>query len=279
MVPIIVGVYVENGRYPDYGKKAQPPSKVGQVCKLDPLFLEENMSTFKRILGFLGIGLGTIGLTLCLAVIIGAWWVNSPITYRLLYQVFPPIEAALAFGETTVAEFTDFIADTQTQITTVTDARPVVTALEDEMQQVAVYVDVAYAVSDSVDQVATGLAGADRPGQAGNVVAHSAARLSEVLHEATGTLDAAQTLAEDIGNGRNDKIDALNEQLDTLQLRSAEIETAIEQTESDVAVIKSKVPRWVNIGSLIVTLLFIWFGVAQYFLLRNCWQYLRYNHG
>ena len=237
------------------------------------------MSIFKRILGFLGVGLGAIGLTLCLAVIIGAWWVNSPITYRLLYQVFPPIEAALAFGETTVAEFTDFIADTQTQITTVTDARPVVTALEDEMQQVAVYVDVAYAVSDSVDQVATGLAGADRPGQADNVVAHSAARLSEVLHEATGTLDAAQTLAEDIGNGRNDKIDALNEQLDTLQLRSSEIETTIEQTESDVAVIKSKVPRWVNIGLMIVTLLFIWFGVAQYFLLRNCWQYLRHNHG
>ena len=117
---------------------------------------------------------------------------TAPITYRLLYQVFPPIEAALAFGETTVAEFTDFIADTQTKITTVTDTRPVVTALEDEMQQVAVYVDVAYAVTDSVDQVATGLAGADRPGQSGNVVAHSAVRLSEVLHEATGTLDAAK---------------------------------------------------------------------------------------
>ena len=233
------------------------------------------MSIIKRISGFIGVVLGTIGLTLCLAVIVGAWWVNSPITYRLLYQVFPPIEVGLAFGEKTAAEFTDFIADTQTQLMSVTDAGPIVTALEDEMQQVAVYVDVAYAVTDSVDRVATGLAEADRPGRADNMVAHSAARLSEVLHEATDTLDAAQMLVEDIGNGRNDKIDTLNEQLDTLQLRSAEIETAIEQTENEVAVIKSKVPRWVNIGSMIVTLIFLWFGAAQYFLFRAGWQYVR----
>ena len=92
------------------------------------------MTIIKRILSLIGLLLGAIGMVLCLAVIIGAWWVNPPITNGVM-QVFTPIEAALAFGDAAVGEFNEFVADTQTQVTAVADAKPIVTALEDEIQQ------------------------------------------------------------------------------------------------------------------------------------------------
>ena len=72
----------------------------------------------------------------------------------------------------------------------------------------------------------------------------------------------------------SDEIDALNEQLDALQAGSADVRTVINQTAADVATIKGNVPRWIDLGSLIVTLVFIWFGMAQYFLFHRCWRIL-----
>jgi hypothetical protein len=232
-------------------------------------------SIAKQIFSYLGIGLGTMGLLLCLAVIIAAWWVNNPITYRLLYQVFPPIEAALSFGNEKATELDDFVTDVQTQFIQVTDARPVAAALKDEIEQVTVYVDIAYAATDFAEQALTGVEAAAQPGRAGNIISAITTRLTGVLDELTTTLDATQTLAQDIKAGRDDKVDTLTEQLDTLQSHTSEVKAAIGQTENDIAVIKSKVPRWINLGSTLVTLIFIWFGAAQYFLFRAGWQFLR----
>ncbi len=229
----------------------------------------------KQIFSYLGIGLGAIGLLLCLAVIIAAWWVNNPITYRLVYQVFPPIEATLSFGNEKATELDDFVADVQTQFTQVTDAKPVATALEDEIEQVAVYVNIAYAAVDFAEQALTSLEAAAQPDRAENIISIISTRLTGTLDELTNTLGATQSLTQDIRAGRDDKVDTLTEQLDTLQAHTSEVKVAIGQTENDVAVIKSNVPRWVNLGSLTVTLFFIWFGTAQYFLFRTSWQFMR----
>ncbi|MEM7535319.1 MAG: hypothetical protein AAF639_24290 [Chloroflexota bacterium] len=235
------------------------------------------MTIMKRILSLIGLILGVIGMLLCLAVIIGAWWVNPPITNGLL-QVFTPIETALAFGDAAVGEFNEFVADTQTQVTAVTDAKPIATALEGEIQQVAVYVDVANALVGSAEQTVTDVAESVQPGVQGTVISHAVDRLLETLTDVTDTLDAAETLAQEIKDSESllgDEIDALNEQLDALQSGSANVSAVINQTANDVASIKDNVPRWIDLGSLIVTLIFIWFGMAQYFLFRSCWRILR----
>ncbi|MBT3313949.1 MAG: hypothetical protein HN390_04980 [Anaerolineae bacterium] len=229
----------------------------------------------KQIFSYVGIGLGSIGLLLCLAVIVAAWWVNTPFTYRLLYQVFPPIEAALSFGDEKATELNDFVTDVQTQVTQVTDAKPLATALEDEIEQVAVYADMAYATTDSAEQMLSSVETSPKSERAENIISEITARLTGVLDGLTDTLDETQSLAQDIQNGRDDKVGALTEQLDTLQSQTSEVQAAVEKTQSDVAVIKSKVPRWVNIGSMTVTLVFVWFGAAQYFLFRAGWQFLR----
>lgn len=229
----------------------------------------------KRTLSILGLIVGAVGLALCLAVIIGSWWVNSPITYGLLFRVFPPIEASLSFGDSTVEEFNTIVADTQAQFTQVTDAKPLVTALEDEIQQVTVYVNVASSVADSVEQGVNEFAGSVQTDGPSWVISRAAGRLLGSLSNVTDALDSATLLTQQIGEGRTDKIDLLNAQLDTLQGQVVEVEDVIEQTQDDVALIKSRVPRWINLASLLVTLLFLWFGVAHYFLLRACWRALR----
>lgn len=69
---------------------------------------------------------------------------------------------------------------------------------------------------------------------------------------------------------KSEGIDVLNAQLETLQGQVVEVDSVLAQTQDDIVLLKSKVPRWVNLASLLVTLLFLWFGVAQYVLLRSC---------
>ena len=85
-------------------------------------------NSVKRIVGFVGTLLGALGMALCLAVIVGAWWINEPLTNGLL-TVFPPIEAALAFGDTTAERFGVIVDDTQTQFNETADSKPIATRI------------------------------------------------------------------------------------------------------------------------------------------------------
>lgn len=228
----------------------------------------------KKITGSIGLLLGILGIILCLVMIIGSWWVNGSITNSVL-TLFPPIENALNFGDETAETFNDFIGEKQTQLETAADAKPVATALEDEIKQVSIYLDVASGLVNSAEQTASTVAASDQSGIKGNVVSRSAGRLAETLDDVTESLDSAGTVAQDVRDGRTDKIDALNDQLDTLQRRSADVQTALDQTQNDVASMKQKIPRWINVGTLLMTLLLLWFGVAQYCLLRASWRWLR----
>lgn len=232
----------------------------------------------KRILGFIGSALGALGMALCLAVIIGAWWVNGPLTAGLL-TIFPPIEAALAFGDTTAERFGTFVGDAQTQLNETADAKPIATALSDEIEQVTVYVNVANELASSAEETLTGVAVSAEPGVRSNVATQAANRLSTTMDSASETLNAAEVLAQDVRDGRTEKVDQLNNQLDLLEANAAEVQSAISQTSGDVAEIKLKIPRWVNLGSLIVTLIFLWFGVAQYLLLRSGWRWVSESVG
>ena len=155
------------------------------------------------------------------------------------------------------------------------DAKPVATALEDEIAQLSIYVGVANGLVDSAETTLSGVAGSVQSGVRGNVTTRTTNRLLTTLNSVDETLTSAEMLAQDVREGRTEKIDELNQQLDQLETNSAEVQTVIDQTQGDVADLKHKVPRWINLGSLIVTLIFLWFGIAQYFLMQHGWQRLR----
>ena len=230
----------------------------------------------KRILGLLGFLLGVIGVLLCLAVIVGAWWVNRPITDSLL-QLFPPVEAALAFGDNMADSFSDFLGDTQDQFNTVADAKPVATQLEDEIEQIGIYVDIASGVVNGVEASVAGVEASAQAvdGLRGNGVARAAGQLGDRLGELDARLNSVGSLATDVREGRDGRIDDLNAQVDRLEGESAEFQSTIAQTQTEIDELKRKIPRWIDLGSLIVSLIFLWFGIAQYLLLKRGWQMMR----
>ena len=232
------------------------------------------MKLLKRILAILGILFGVIGMVLCLAVIIGAWWVNGPITEGVL-KIFPPIETALLFGDSTAEQFGQFIEDTNVRFDEVADAKPVATALADEIEQVSVYVDIASGLAGSAEETISGVASSVQANGSRPKAATAAERLLGTLNEVTETLDSVESLAQDVSDGRAEKVAQLSEGLTQLEAKSTEVQEVIDQTAADVNEIKVKVPRWINLGSLIVTLVFIWFGIAQYLLFRTSWHWIR----
>ena len=229
------------------------------------------MAAIKRIPGYVGTALGTVGMLLCVAVIVCSWWVNGALKHALLFRVIPPIETAFGFGETIVSEFNGFVADARIQLSESTDTEAVISALEDAIRNVQVYVDVATAAATFSEQIVTDLV--DPSSGVGAFLV--AERLLGALHEVTETLASVRTLTQQIDHGTSEQIDVLDAHLDTLQTQAVEMELAIADASEELASIKRRIPLWINVGSLLVTLIFCWFGAAQFALLRVCWQFVR----
>lgn len=230
------------------------------------------MAIIKQIFAWLGLVLGAVGIVLCLAVIIGTWWINTPMTEGLL-RVFPPIEDALAFGSEVSTDLNEFVVNVQTQLEETPEEEDVAEAIQDQTQEANTYVNVAIGALNAVEQVAQALAeGGANPTSR---ISTAANRILETLDALDRTFEQLQSIAEQIEGGREERIAALNEQLDALQVNLTEIDTAISQTETNVADVKSSLPRWIDIGAIVVTLIFVWFGAAQFFLMQNSWQFIR----
>ena len=152
-----------------------------------------------------------------------------------------------------------------------TDTEAVISALEDAIRNVQVYVDVATAAATFSEQIVTDLV--DPSSGVGAFLV--AERLLGALHEVTETLASVRTLTQQIDHGTSEQIDVLDAHLDTLQTQAVEMELAIADASEELASLKRHIPLWINVGSLLVTLIFCWFGAAQFALLRVCWQFVR----
>ena len=239
-------------------------------------------AAIRQICGYLGIALGAVGVLLCLAVIVGAWWVNEPIEHALVSGVIPSVEAALDFGETAVSEFADFVADARLRLSEAVDAQGVATALEDEMQRITTYADAAISAVASAEQFVAGLADSSANSSADStarIAFLAARRLLTALREVNEALGAVESLIRDISDGLSDQMDALDAQLDALNRHAMEVELAIVHVEEKVAAVKGRIPLWIDLGSLAVTLVFLWFAAAQFALLRACWRLARSKAG
>lgn len=216
---------------------------------------------FKRVLGWFGVGLGVVGVVLSLVLVITGWWVNSVATTQML-RLFAPVEQALEFGDQANAQFSVFIAVTQTRLNMVGDETPVADALAaelaDEIAEARRLVVTAEQLLTSVEPILSQFTRTDQ--------------LLTRLRDVIATLDSTDALAQQFQEDRTQAIDILNTELDALQARSGELQTAITDTSHDVATLKQRVPRWIDLVSLAFTLIVGWFGIAQYTLIRSSWR-------
>lgn len=215
----------------------------------------------KRIFGWLGVVLGITGIVLSVGGTAATWWVNSVVTTQVL-QVFDAVEQALIFGDDVATRLAVFIDDAQAQLDTIDENAPVATALS---TQLADEIATIRQLATTADQLLTTFEPILSQFTPTN-------QLAVTLSGAVESLAATDELAQQLRSGRADVISLINTELDMLNVRSSELQTAIDETRQDVAMFKRRVSRWINLAALGVTSIFVWFGAAQYTLIRSSWR-------
>ncbi len=215
----------------------------------------------KRVFGWLGVFLGTIGIVLSVGGTAATWWVNGVVTTQV-QQVFAAIEQALVVSDDVATQFAAFIDDTQARLDTVDEQVPVAIALAAEL---ADEIATIRQLATTADQVLTTfepiLSQFTRTDQ-----------LAMTLSDAIDALDATDGLVQELQSGRIEVIEAIDTQLETLTVRVTALQNAVAEAQNNVAIFKPRVLRWINLGALLVTSIFVWFGAAQYTLIRTSWR-------
>jgi transposase-like protein len=232
----------------------------------------------KGIFGVLGLVLGAIGILLSLGAIILAWVVNKPITDTGL-QLLEGVEQGLTIADQGLNQADSALATTREQLAEVA-ARFPGEELAARVKNVQVIVDSAQSTADtgatlvgaanSVPLVRRGVPD-DQPAAAKLEEASQA--LTEVS-EMLGNVEQRLIEREERGSGPvTQEIDA---NIADIQARVQRVDSRIEEAMETVLQLQQDLPGLVDLVSIIISLVFVWFGVAQYSLMANGWRWLRH---
>ena len=80
--------------------------------------------------------------------------------------------------------------------------------------------------------------------------------------------------AENLVTAITTPINNLNDRVDQMQTRMTNSEARFGEAVENMDVLQSKVPRWIDIASIIATLLLAWLMFSQAAVIVLCWQWL-----
>ena len=258
------------------------------------------MSIFKRILSYAGMVISVIMLLLGLAGVIGAWTINTPVTETIL-AVLAPINAALqrveGISAETVAALTQVsdsleaadqrVQDMGSQVTETNilvaavseiigeDVQPKIEEAGDNIR--AVY-DTLAAIEEAMQSFnAIPFVGVDAPGS------EEITRLRTGMEETAVTLrDFRQELQQQKAEAVDEAVDRVTQPLNRMNTRVEGIRGEVSDVEARAGAasdrlthVQSQVPRWVDIASIVITLIFAWFMLSQVAVFVLCLKYLQ----
>lgn len=260
---------------------------------------KEEVPIFKRILLYAAIVISILFLLLGLAGIIGGWVINKPVT-ETIQTVLTSFDTALqrmeevsinagaALSETTAAletanqrvqEAGEELADTSLILEAVflivgEDIEPNTNRARDNF--VAIYdtviaIEEAIAAINSIPFINLEIPGSEEIASIRTGMEEIAVGLTELKDEIQQRREArAENLVEAIST----PINRLNTRVEEMAARIAGIEArlglAIERTEQ----VNSQIPLWIDIISILNTLLFAWFIFSQGAVIVLCWRAL-----
>ena len=258
------------------------------------------MSTFKRILLYAAMVISVIMLLLGLAGVIGAWTVNTPVTETIL-AVLAPINAALGRVESisaeTVAALTQVsdsleAADQRVQDlgSTATETNIIVTAVSEivgedvqpKIEEAGANIRAVYDTLGAIEEAmqsfnAIPFVGVDVPGS------------EEITRLRTGMEETALAVSDSVEELQQKKEETVTEAVDRATQPLNRINTRVEETRTEmsdfearvgaasdrVTHIQSQVPRWIDILSIVITLVLVWFILSQVAVFVLCLKYLQ----
>ena len=264
--PAILEPGTETG--PESNKTAVEPVKAAAEKKPNRAGV-----VLKRIAGLVGIALGTIGFILSLAAIVAIWAVNTPLTESTL-QFLNRIEIGLTVAGEGLDQADVTLTEVRDQLTAVTEAFPA----EEMIRFIEDVESILAAAQSTADTASTvvGLANAVPFIGGGGSTTPTLDQSSQTLEEISTKLEAVRAAlvsrSEGSGSGLLGQIDA---EIAQLQGLLQNVDGSVEDSTTVVVQLQLDLPGWIDIASVVFTLLLLWLGLAQMSLLAHGWEWFR----
>jgi len=232
----------------------------------------------KRIFGGVGVFLGGLGLILSIAFIIVVWVVNKPVTAGTV-ELVGKITTGLTVANNGLDQADDTLSNVRQQLRDVTEAIPL-EGLQSTITDIIALVD---GIKTTVDTAASVVGLADTFPV--SLLRRDAEAVdTPQLDEASNTLGQISTslgnvealLQERQDSGLGPVGTQVDTQIDDLQTRIQEVNQGVEEGIDTTAQLQEDLPGIIDTIAIVITLLLIWLGVAQYALLVNGWHWVRW---
>lgn len=235
------------------------------------------MAVAKRIFGVVGIVFGALGILLAIIAIVAVWAVNKPVTDGV-HDLLNTADAALVTVDDVLVRADSGLQEARGFVSDVAEAIPG-TELAGRIDNLLGLVEAAATAADSANTV-VGLSNKvsnlwrdDDP----NAPETTIEKLSTTLDELATRLAEIDQKAKDLQE--RDVIGEIATQIDGeiagVQDGLNEVSSSVGEAQATVADLHVAIPRWINISSVILTILFIWMGVAQFALAAYGWQWFQ----
>jgi transposase-like protein len=232
----------------------------------------------KRIFGGIGVFLGGLGLVLSIALVIVVWVVNKPVTDRAV-ELVGKVEIGLTVANTGLDQADDTLSNVRQQMRDLTEAVPLdgllstitdIIALVDGIQST---VDTAGSVVGLADTFPVSLLRRDAEPVETPKLDEASNTLGEIS-AGLGNVEAALIERQESGLGRLGT--EVDDQINDFQILIGDVNQGVEDGITATVQLQEELPGIIDTIAIVLTLLFLWLGLAQYALLVNGWHWVRW---
>ena len=235
------------------------------------------MNMAKRVVGVLGMVFGAIGILLALVAIIAVWVVNKPITDGAL-DLLDTADTALVVVDDVLVRADNGLQEARDFVGNVAEAIPG-TELAGRINNLLGLVEAAAAAADNANTVVgltnrvSGIWRTDDPDAPETTIEKLSATLNDLATRLAEIDQKAKDLQE--RNVVGEVATEIDNEIAGVQAGLNEVSNSVGEAQATVADLHVAIPRWIDIASIVLTLLFIWMGVAQLALAAYGWQWFQ----
>jgi chromosome segregation ATPase len=265
------------------------------------------MGIVRRSFGVATLLLSILGLTVCLAGIVGVWMVKSRVE-AVGEAVLGAADDSLAFVDEKLDRVKQILNKSQEPVSLLAraaerlhrqepEAKKEVTSLLQtldeevfqELKSAQSWLDSAHALAVGMGRVSETLVSSEYAASHQDTVGMATAlRLQESSESVADILAKLQVLREELVQLRDKAVVArevaarivarlvdLETKLDHLASRIEKLDVRVAETRDDVGDLKQSVPWWTTAVALVLTLLPVWFAVSQIVMAQQGWRLIR----